>query len=252
MKKIYLLSFLMALVVGVSVYFFADNLKKTALRQSVVNKGNVVVAAVYIPVNTQITPDMVTLADLPVEAINPLAINKLDLAVGAITQFPIEAQEQVFSTRIKKKGEAGEGRMSYVLDKGYRAITIAVDEVNGVAGQITRGDYVDLVVQYLNPEIDDKHEVSFMILENIQVLETGKKQIVSATETAPAATEYGTVTLAATPEQVLKINYAAKFGIRLVLRSVLDDQIVGTIFYPTVFADGTQLPTTGTTTQPAG
>ncbi len=252
MKKIYLLSFLMALVVGVSVYFFADNLKKTALQQTVVNKGNVVIATVYIPVNTQITADMVALVDLPVEAINPLTINKLDLVVGAITQFPIEAREQIFSTRVKKKGEAAEGRMSYILEKGYRAITISVDEVNGVAGQITKGDYVDLVVQYLNPEIDQLHEVSFMILENIQVLETGKKQVVSATETAPAATEYATVTLSATPEQVLKINYAAKFGIRLVLRSVLDDQVVGSIFYPTVFADGTLVQPVETQAQPAG
>jgi pilus assembly protein CpaB len=234
-KKIYLLSFLMALVVGVSVYFFADNLKQSALEKTVVNKGNVVVARVFIPVNTIITADMVMMADLPVEAINPLAINKLDLAVGAITQYPIEVQEQIFSTQIKKKGEAAEGRLSYVMDKGYRAVTVAVDEVTGVAGQITKGDYVDLVVQLVNAEIDDKHEVSFMIIENLQVLEIGKKQAVSATEAAPAATEYATVTLAATPEQVLKINYASKSGIRLVLRSVLDHDLAGDIYYPTVF-----------------
>jgi len=234
-KKIYLLSFLMALVVGVSVYFFADNLKRSALEKAVVNKGNVVVARVFIPVNTMITADMVMMADLPVEAINPLAINKLDLAVGAITQYPIEIQEQIFSTRIKKKGEAAEGRLSYVMDKGFRAVTVAVDEVTGVAGQITKGDYVDLVVQLVNAEIDDKHEVSFMIIEDMQVLEIGKKQVVSATEAAPAAPEYATVTLAATPEQVLKINYASKSGIRLVLRSVLDHDLAGGIYYPTVF-----------------
>lgn len=237
MKKIYLLSFIMAIVVGLTVYYFADSLKKSALEQAIVNEGNVVIATRFIPANTEITADMVTLAEWPVEAIHQLAARKLDEVVGGITQLPVEVNEQLLTTRVEPRGEAGKGRLSYVLEPGYRAITLAVNEVSGIAGNISKGDYVDLVVTMLNAEYDQEHPVSFLIVENLQVLAVGKK-VIESTENA-AASEYGSVTLAVTPEQALQINYAEGSGIRLILRPVLDDALTEETWYPTVFPDST-------------
>lgn len=240
MKKIYLLSLLMALVVGLSVYFFADSLQRQALEQNQVVKGNVVLATRFIPANTEITPDMLYLADWPVEAINQLAARKLDKVVGAITQLPIEANEQVFTTRVQKRGEAAEGRLSYVLEPGYRAITVAVDEISGVAGNISKGDYVDLAVTMRNAEFEEDNDVSFLIVENLLVLATGKKTISSTESTTPQ--DYFSVTLSASPEDAIKINYASRSGIRLILRPVLDETITGETWYPTVFPESTTAP----------
>ena len=232
MKKIYILSILMALVVGMSVYFFADSIKKTALEKNEIQRSGVVVAINFIPVNTAITADMVKQTDLPIEGINPMAARKLDDVIGSITQYPIEAEEQIFTTRVKKRGEGAEGRLSYILSTGQRAVTVAVDEFKGVAGNITKGDYVDVVANMVNAENNDKNATSFFVVQNLLVLDTGKKVIESAEATNQ---EYVSVTLSASPEDVIKINYAATGDIRLVLRPVLDNEITAETYYPTVF-----------------
>lgn len=207
-----------------------------------VPEGSVVIATRFIPEKTEIIPDMVKLADWPVEAINQLSARKLDDVIGAITQMPVEANEQVLTTRVEKSGEAGNGRMSYVLDPGYRAITLAVSEVTGVAGNISKGDYVDLIVTMLNAEYEDENPVSFFVVENIQVLSIGKKPLPDVED--PSEVAYASVTLAVTPEQAIKINYADRSGIRLILRAVLDDGITGETWYPTVFPDTKPTSTT--------
>ncbi len=72
-----------------------------------------------------------------------------------------------------------------------------------------------------------------MIVQNLQVLETGKKAVSSAESVAEQ--DYVSVTLAASPTEAIKIQYASQFGIRLVLRPVLDDAITGETWFPTVF-----------------
>ncbi|NCC75299.1 MAG: Flp pilus assembly protein CpaB [Clostridia bacterium] len=232
MKKIYVLSFIMSLIVGISVYFFAESLKEDALRQNQIVKGNVVVAVRFIPADTEITPDMIQMADLPVEAINPLATRKLDAVVGAITQYPIEAQEQVLSTRVQKRGEASEGRLSYVLEPGQRAITLPVDELTGVAGNISQGDYVDLLVNMLKAEYNEDNEVSSFVVQDILVLAVGKKKLATTEATDQG---YASVTLSVTPEDAVVINYAARSGIRMILRPVLDHEMTEETYYPTIF-----------------
>ncbi|MDD2533149.1 MAG: Flp pilus assembly protein CpaB [Eubacteriales bacterium] len=232
MRKIYVFSLLMALAVGLSVYFFADSLQREALAKAQANQSSVVVAMAFIPANAEITREMVALTDLPIEAINPLTARSLDDVIGAISQYPIEQQEQIFTTRIQKRGEAAEGRLSYILEPGYRAITIGVDEVTGIAGNITRGDYVDLIATMRFAEYEEDNDVAMLIVENLQVLATGKKVISNAESTVQ---EYLSVTLAARPEDTIKIHYAAQYGIRLALRPVLDDSITGETYYPTIF-----------------
>lgn len=84
-----------------------------------------------------------------------------------------------------------------------------------------------------NAELEEKNDVAFFIVENLQVLDTGKKFVENAE--AKAVQEYTSVTLAASPEDTIKIHYATQFGIRLTLRAVLDEAITGETYYPTIF-----------------
>lgn len=233
MRKIYILSILMAVIVGVSVYLFADTLQRRTLEQAQANRSGVVVAVQFIPANAEITSAMITLKELPDEAINTLAARTLEEVTGAISQYPIEPDEQIFTTRIQKRGEAAEGRLAYVLKPGYRAITLSVDEISGVAGHLTRGDYVDLLVTMRLAEFEENNDIALMIVENLQVLETGKKIVSTAESAAPM--EYASVTLACSPTEAIKIHYASQYGIRLVLRPVLDNTLTGETWFPTVF-----------------
>ena len=215
MKKIYLLALIMAVIAGISVYMFAMSLQQD-MKENDIPKTFVVVAAVDIPADTQITSEMVAAAELPLEAVHGQAVRSLADAVGKISQYPIAAQEQVLSNRLKDQG-AENNKLSYVLESGYRAITLSVDNVTGVSGYISRGDRVDLVTNSTYMLVNE----SRVVVENLLVLRLGINQA-AGTEGSAA---YTTITLAATPDQVLQINQAMNSSrIAFVLRSVLDKE----------------------------
>lgn len=224
MKKVYLISVIMALVVGIAVYAFATSLEQKAKPVNIETQS-IVVAAANIPANTLVTEGMVTMKSLPVQAVHPNTVTDLSKALGQITKYPLVAGEQVLLSRLGEQGEGAE-TLSFKLEEGYRALTVAVDEVTGVAGYIESGDYVDLIATLIYPKNEGEvsYAVSTMLAENILVLKTGIKTM-SSTDSSGAL--YTSVTLSVTPEDALKINYAASNGrLRLVLRPVLDETIV--------------------------
>ncbi|MHB1315739.1 MAG: Flp pilus assembly protein CpaB [Christensenellales bacterium] len=222
MKKVYLLSIFMAIVVGIAVYFFASSMQKNN-QSPAVSMSKVVVAVTEVPANTLILEDMVALVTLPSEGVNPYAATNLAQVVGTITQYPLLPNEQVLSPRLVEKG-VDSGTLSLALAEGQRAVSVGVDEVSGVSGYITKGDYVDVIATLLTKDTaGNSVTISVSLVENLLVLEAGSKKTEENTE----ATGYTTITLSATPEEVLKINYAATNGkLRLVLRPILDNKIV--------------------------
>lgn len=246
MKKVYLLSIFMALTVGIAVYLFAASLQQKADSQAV-DSGYVVVAAVEIPASTLITSDMVALVEMPRQSINPLAATSLSAVVGLINKYPLSPQEQILTPKLNKKGQSNTGQLSYVLNEGQRAISVGVDSVAGVSGYIAVGDYVDIVSTIILPQNGStpSSATSMLLVENLLVLQTGMKQL-SSTDSTVAT--YTTVTLSATPEQILKINYAATNGtLRFILRPVLDHTIVNPPTFPQSSGTGT---TAGTASVP--
>jgi len=218
----------MALVVGIAVYLFASSIQQDT-QAGAYEKGRVVVAAKEIPANTQITEDMVKLSQLPDDGINAVAATDLSQVVGKISRYALLPGEQVLLPRLAEKGNE-DGALSYALEDGYRAISVAVDDVTGVSGYINRGDRVDVVATVILYSGSTKNQpASTMIAQNLLVLQTGTK-VTKATESSEG---YTSVTLAAKPQDALKINYAATNGkLALVLRPVLDDNKVSTKNYP--------------------
>lgn len=222
MKKVYIISIFMALVVGIAVYSFADSLQKQAQAQAI-PMGQVVTAVTEIQANTLITEDMLALLTLPSQSISAGAVTDIRQVVGTIAKYPIFAGEQVFYAGLSGKG-AEEETLSYVLEAGQRAISIGVDEISGVSGYIKSGDRVDIIATMLEyDESGTSHTVSTSLVENLLVLEIGTRVQTDEAEKL----NYRTVTLSATPEQVIKINYAVSNGrLMLVLRPILDNEIV--------------------------
>ena len=133
--------------------------------------------------------------------------------IGKINLYPIGPQEQILSSRIQEKSEDNK-RLSYSIEPGYRAITVSVDSVSGVAGFVVPGDHIDLIV---NTTVDEMN-VSRYQVENLLVLRLGNNVPVEE-----QGAMYQTMTLAATPEQILKINHGINNGrVTYVLRSVVD------------------------------
>lgn len=223
MKKIYILSLIMAIIVGISVYLYANSLQEK-MQNTVIPTGQVVVAITSIPANTMITSDMVAVVEMPEGGMNPLSAVKLSDVVGLITQYPLAPQEQILTFRLREQGKEGGGTLSYIVEEGQRAVSVGVDSVSGISGYIAKGDHVDVVATMIQKVNEESITISSMLVEDLLVLETGEKQIASAESTTAT---YTTVTISATPEQILKINYAVNNGkIILVLRSVLDHEEV--------------------------
>lgn len=235
MKKVYAIAALLAVLAGFAVYLFASSLKAGS-EPAAIPTVSVVVAMVDIPKETMITADMVALKDLPEETIHADAAVRLENVVGSIAVETIVSGEQVLTARVGIQGE-GADSLSYQLEKGYRAISVSVNEVTGVSGFIEEGDHVDVVasVIYPKPEGETAYAISTMLVENVLVLKTGLAKV-DETDTGAI---YQTVTLSVVPDDAIKINYAASNGLlRLILRPVLDDRIVKPKDFPVILETG--------------
>ncbi len=130
------------------------------------------------------------------------------------------------------------------LTPGHRAVSISVNAQTSVAGFVTPGDHVDVLLTYdVRIPADDKIRAAAMpvvsklatetVLENLRVLATDQSSAAKA-EIKPAKT----VTVEVTPTQAEQLILSGKMGqLSLVLRPIGDDT-------PVRAADGAHVPTT--------
>ena len=243
MKKIKLIALIAAVIAALGLYQFLREIGKPAETP----RTEVVVAAVDIPENTLITPDMVMLMQVATEALLPGHICELDSAVGMVLSSDVYAGEQILSNRLVRVGaEVDESStLAYKVDDGMRAVTISVGATSGLSNMIKPGNRVDLVMNYSYerevedddaegepaPEEQETEEeskpetetvsASRLLLQNLKVLAVG------ATLSKDGAAEYTTVTLQTTPEDAITLSFAEyTANLRLVLRSALDNEIL--------------------------
>lgn len=109
--------------------------------------------------------------------------------------------------------------MAEKVGPNERAITVKVDEASGVAGFLTLGDQVDVVV-FVDQGEYGQDPIAKLLFQNLKVLGTGQK-LVNLPEDKPQLVP--TVTLEVTPQQGEDLAWAAQRGhISLVLRGSRD------------------------------
>jgi len=116
--------------------------------------------------------------------------------------------------------------ISALLSPNHRAMTVKVDEASGVAGFLTPGSWVDVVVVVDKGEYN-KSPIARLLFQNLKVLGTGQKL-----ETRPGDKPLivPTVTLEVSPEQGERLALSAQEGrISLVLRGQGDQKLVDTL-----------------------
>ncbi|THE10603.1 Flp pilus assembly protein CpaB [Bacillus timonensis] len=101
------------------------------------------------------------------------------------------------------------------IENGKRAITISVNETQGVSGFIVPGSYVDVIA--ISPENNSQ-----LLVENSKVLAVGRTTAVA--EDA-SANNYQTITLEVAPEHGIAItNATSKGAINLMLKGSPDTE----------------------------
>ncbi len=228
MKKVKLIAIIMAVVTAGALFYFLNQKNNTAVEP--IARTDVVVAAVDIAANTTITEEMLRVASLPVEAVQPLTFSQTTLALGMTTRAQIFEGEQVSGARLVEVGSTSSGALAYVVTPGMRAITIGVNDTSSLKFMVRPGDHVDLIalVPIERETVDDMGQpvtktetTAMLLLQNTLVLAVDRM----LQETG--ADSFTTMTLEVTPVETLKISLAENRGLlRAALRSPLDNEIV--------------------------
>jgi pilus assembly protein CpaB len=115
--------------------------------------------------------------------------------------------------------DAGAG-LPPAIPPGFRAVSVRVNEVIGVAGYVLPGTRVD-VVATVSPTDNHKDMTSKVILTDVQVLAAGTK--LERDEEADKPMAVNVVTLLVNPDESERLTLAANEGkIQLALRNPLD------------------------------
>ncbi|EEG78397.1 Flp pilus assembly protein CpaB [Dethiobacter alkaliphilus] len=218
-RKLLLAAVIVGLVTVVALNSYIRSLNTPALAS--IPHSNVVVASSTIPAHTRITAEMLDVVSIPNDAVHPEALRSVDDAAGGISRTEIVRGEQVIDARVVT--EDRRATLSYRVPEGMRAISIPVGEVTGVAGYISAGDNIDVLITYDDTEI---HEgaITYTVFQNVNVLATGPNTREKDDEEQEVV---GTVTLSVTAAQAEVLAYALlKGNYHLTLRSPLDEDEV--------------------------
>lgn len=175
----------------------------------------IVVARVPLGFGAQISSEHLYLATWPADAVPKGAFTSVDdvsgLPGGRVVLRSIEANEPVLATKVS--GEGGRATLSTIIGDGMRALTIRVNDVNGVAGFVLPGDRVDILLTREKRGTDASNDI---LLQNVRVL--GVDQEASDRKDKPVVAR--AVTLEVDPEQAQKLTLAAEIGsLSLALRN---------------------------------
>lgn len=209
--KMLAIAMVLGLITAVLVYLYVGRMTQVQPAQHKPQLAEVVVARQELPPRTVITPDMLKLERVPVELIHKDAAISLDQVNGRIVKSPIMAGEQVLTTRLVPAGQ--KPSMAFAIPPGRRAVTVAVNEVVGVAGFVQAGDRVDVLS---NLEDSEGNNVSVIVLQNVPVLAIDQ---IMESELDAKPKVVTTVTLAVTLREAQRLALAESQGsLRLALR----------------------------------
>ena len=185
--------------------------------------ADVVVATQNISGNTKLTVEMIEVKSLPEEQVLAGGYTTVQAAVGLPVRYPLQAGEQITTSKVGLEAIADEKDLALVLDSGMRAFALSASEVTAVGGLLLPKNFVDVVAVFQTDEGDIESIVT--VLENIQVLGVAQEALepVPANLTDADSTENGggdtgivgqrsdeverqpgarSITLAVTPDQV--------------------------------------------------
>ncbi|NLY52487.1 MAG: Flp pilus assembly protein CpaB [Firmicutes bacterium] len=210
-RKLLLMAAALGLLAAILTYTFIRSIGGSGEVQEVKEVG-VVVASTDIPSGTPVTANMLRLAQVAETALHPDAAAAPNEVIGRITKAPIVRGEQILHSRLLPAGVRPS--LSFVIPSGKRAVSVAVNEVVGVAGFIKPGDRVDVLATM--DSADGKSAVTSTVLQNVEVLAIAQ-DMEERVDKEPKVTT--TVTLAVSLAEAQKITLAEETGVlRLALR----------------------------------
>ncbi|MGE4131272.1 MAG: Flp pilus assembly protein CpaB [Bdellovibrionales bacterium] len=160
---------------GVFLLYSYTQEKNNELMKKFGAKENVVVAAQDINEMTTIDETMLQTVSKPVDFIEPQAVSDPEQAVGLVTLAPIKKGEQVLQSKVIRPGPVT--GLSLQVSPSKRAVSIPINEINGISKLINPGDRVDIITALdVGKGINQRREVK-TLLQDVVVLATGARVV---------------------------------------------------------------------------
>jgi pilus assembly protein CpaB len=177
----------------------------------------VMVAANDLQVGTRVEERDIKIIKIPGENLPPGAPRKRSEVLGHGVIIPISKGEFILPNRLAQEN-AGSGLPS-LIPPGMRAVSVRVNEVVSVAGFVTPGTRVDVLLTG-TPGGSGADQQTTTVLQNVAVLASG--HTLERTSTGEAQTT-AVITLLVTPDDAQRLTLASSQGhIQLALRNPLD------------------------------
>jgi pilus assembly protein CpaB len=218
-RGVFIVGALAVVLAAVAAYFLYDYLRGQEERvRTAVATDKAVVAAQPISIGSTIGATQVKAVDWPRANMPQGAFTSTDHVVGRVAIQSLPAGDIVTEAKLVPK-EGAPGILTWKIPEGHRAMTVGVDQVAGVAGFLTPGNMVDVILT-ANPP-GSVITISRIVLQNVPVLAIG--QIIEQKEGKPVVVP--TVTMDVVPEDAEKLAIASTQGrLQLVLRRAGDIQ----------------------------
>jgi len=182
-----------------------------------------VVASVALPLGARLDASNLKIIQWPANQPVVGMFTRVEDCANRAAITPLAINEPVLESKLAPK-ESGAG-LAATIPEGLRAVSVAVNEVVGVAGFVTPGTMVDVLVtgRALGGGSAPQGDITRTILENIRVLAAGQK-IEQDREGKPQTV--AVITLLVTPDQATQLTMGATDGkIQLALRNTIDTKM---------------------------
>ncbi len=164
-----------------------------------------------------------TLGNFPAENVPQGTFPTTAELVNRVVTTQLVKGQAILDTLLAPRGASGGAQA--MVPPGWRAVTLEVNEVNGVAGLLAPGCRVDVVQTIRVKDNDADGMMAKTIVENLRVIAVGRRMTTVGPEPEQLARS---VTILATQEQSEVLDLASRLGTpRLVLRNTLDDKTLG-------------------------
>lgn len=214
-----LIGLVIALVVAFLLSSFVYKQFQKASLVKPADTQSLVVAAVPLPLGARLEASNLKVIQWPANQQVAGMFTRIEDCANRAVITPLAANEPVLEGKLAPK-ESGAG-LAATIPEGMRAVSVAVNEVVGVAGFVTPGTMVDvLVTGRALGGAAGQGDITRTILENIRVLAAGQK-IEQDREGKPQTV--AVITLLVTPDEATQLTMGATDGkIQLALRNTVD------------------------------
>lgn len=149
---------------------------------------------------------------IPKQFVAEGAYSSLSQLNGQVVTATLSKGEQLTSANVSKSSQAG---LSYQVPDGFVGISIPVDEIIGVSGQVKQGDHINIVATF-SPGPGGA-DMSKMLLHNVEVLfvssdSADTKSSVRISKSSTQGSQKKTLALALTPTDAEKLVFAQEKG----------------------------------------